>query len=109
MLAGLVTWQTDFAGDEDRADTNLLTAQPIGIFQMGGGYYVRSSGVWTFDFEGDRHLVPFGLGVGKVFRVGGTVVNAFLEPQFSAYAEGEGQPRTQLFTGLNLQWFKDKK
>jgi hypothetical protein len=108
MLAGLVTWQTDFAGDEDRADTNLLTAQPVGIFQIGGGYYVRSSGLWTFDLENDRYLVPFGVGVGKVFRVGKTVVNAFVEPQYSVFSKGEAQPQWQLFSGINLQWFKEK-
>jgi hypothetical protein len=106
MLAGLVTWQTDIGGDADRTDTNLLTAQPIAILQLGSGFYVRSSGVWTFDIENERHLIPFGLGAGKVFRVGSTVVNAFLEPQFSVYAEGDGQPTAQVFAGLNLQWFR---
>jgi hypothetical protein len=106
MFAGLVTWQTDFAGDTDRPDTNFLTAQPVGIFQIGGGFYLRSSGLWTFDFENDRYLIPFGVGVGKVFKIGGTVVNGFLEPQFSAYSKGETQPQWQLFAGINLQWFK---
>jgi hypothetical protein len=109
MLAGLVTWQTDFAGDEDRAGTNLLTAQPIGVLQIGGGFYVRSSGLWTFDLENDRYLVPFGVGVGKVFKVGRTVVNAFVEPQYSVYSKGRAQPQWQLFSGVNLQWFKEKK
>lgn len=109
MLAGLVTWQTDFAGDEDRADTSLLTAQPILILQIGGGFYVRTSGLWTFDLENDRSLVPFGVGVGKVFRVGKTVVNAFVEPQYSVYSKGQAQPQWQVFSGINLQWFKEKK
>jgi hypothetical protein len=108
MFAGLVTWQTDFAGDKDRTGTNFLTAQPVAILQVGGGYYVRSSGLWTFDFENDRYLIPFGVGAGKVLRVGRTVVNAFMEPQFSAYHKGSGQPALQLFCGINLQWFKKK-
>ena len=106
MFAGLVTWQTDFAGDEDRPGTNFLTAQPVAVLQIGGGFYVRSSGLWTFDLENERYLVPFGIGVGKVFKVGSTVVNAFLEPQFSAYSKGDNQPRWQVFGGINLQWFK---
>jgi hypothetical protein len=106
MLAGLVTYQTDFAGDADRPGTSFLTAQPVGIFQVGGGYYLRSTGLMTFDFENDKYLVPFGVGVGKVFKVGRTVVNGFLEPQFSAYSKGAAQPRWQLFAGINLQWFK---
>jgi hypothetical protein len=108
-LAGsLVTWQTDFAGDEERPGTNLLTAQTFLIFQIGGGYYVRSSGLMTFDLENDRYLIPFGLGVGKVFKIGRAVANAFLEPQFSVYSKGDSQPQWQVFSGLNLQWFKRK-
>lgn len=106
---GLVTWQTDFAGDEDRADTNLLTAQVFAIFQIGAGYCVRSSSLTAFDLENDKYLVPFGVGVGKVFKVGRTVVNAFLEPQWSVYSKGAAQPQWRVFAGLNLQWFKPKK
>jgi hypothetical protein len=109
MVGGLVTWQTDFAGDADRAGTDFLTAQVFTIFQIGAGFYVRSSGLMTFDFENDKYLVPFGLGVGKVFKVGGAVVNSFVEPQFSVYSKGDGQPKWQVFAGLNLQWFKAKK
>jgi len=101
-----VTWQTDFAGDSDRQHTNFLTAQPIGIFQVGGGLYLRSSGLWTRDFENNRTLIPFGLGAGKVFRLGKTLVNAFVEPQFTIYHIGDGQPAWQLFSGINLQWLK---
>jgi hypothetical protein len=109
MLGGLVTWQTDFAGDEGRADTNFLTAQPLAVLQIGGGYYVRSTGLMTFDFENEKYLVPFGVGFGKVFKVEQTVVNTFLEPQFSVYSKGDAQPRWQLFAGINLQWFKQRK
>jgi hypothetical protein len=109
MLAGLVTWQTDFAGDADRADTSFLTAQPVAVLQIGAGFYVRSTGLLTFDFENEKYLVPFGVGIGKVFKVGRTVVNSFLEPQFSVYAKGDNQPQWQVFAGINLQWFKAKK
>jgi hypothetical protein len=73
---------------------------------IGGGYYVRSSAVLVFDFANDRHLVPAGLGFGKVFRFGDALANAFIEPQFTAYHKGSGQPSLQLFMGLNLQWAK---
>jgi hypothetical protein len=109
MLAGLVTWQTDFAGDADRPGTNFLTAQPVAVLQIGAGFYVRSTGLMTFDFENKKYLVPFGVGLGKVFKVGRAVVNSFLEPQFSAYSKGDAQPRWQVFAGINLQWFKQKK
>jgi hypothetical protein len=108
LIGSLVTWQTDFAGDKDRPGTNLMTAQPFLIFQIGGGFYVRSSGLMTFDFKNDKYLIPFGIGVGKVFKIGGAIANAFLEPQFSVYSKGDSQPQWQVFSGLNLQWFKHK-
>ena len=108
LLAALVTWQASVAGDDNRENTNFLTAQPFLIFQVGGGVYVRSSGLWTFDIENNRRLIPFGLGAGKVFRSGNAVVNVFAEPQFTVYHKGDGQPAFQVFTGINLQWAKRK-
>lgn len=76
------------------------------FFEEAGGFYARSSGLMTFDFESDRYLVPFGIGVGRVLKIGGAVVNAFIEPQFSAYSKGNAQPQWQAFSGINFQWFK---
>jgi len=107
FLAGaLVTWQASVAGDDDRAHTGLLTAQPLAIMQIGAGYYVRSTGVIQVNTETGDYSVPFGLGVGKVFRSGGAVLNAFLEPQWTVLHDGVGQPAFQLFAGLNVQFPK---
>jgi hypothetical protein len=103
LIGALVTYQTDFAGDSSRAGTSLMAVQPILTLSMGGGYYFRSSGVAALDFENSRYLVPFGLGMGRVFRVGTVIANAFIEPQFTVYSKGGGQPALQLFMGLNLQ------
>lgn len=104
VVGGLVTWQTDFAGDADRPDTNLATFQPTVALALGqSGYYISSSSISTFDFENDRYLVPFSVGIGKVFNVGKTIVNVTMEPQFSVYHKGEQQPTLQLFFGLTLQ------
>jgi len=104
LVGGLLTWQTDVVGGDNRIDTNLGTAQLFATFPIGGGWYVRSSPLAAFDFENDRYLVPFGLGVGKVFPVGGMLANAFVEPQVTAFYHGAGQPAIQIFTGLNLQF-----
>jgi hypothetical protein len=106
LLGALVTYQTSVAGDSDRPSTSILAAQPIVTLSMGGGYYFRSSAVLVFDFENHRALAPMGLGLGRVFKGLGGVVNAFIEPQFTVYAKGAAQPALQLFTGLNLQWGK---
>jgi hypothetical protein len=105
FLAGaLVTWQASVAGDDERDDTGLLTAQPLAIMQIGAGYYVRSTGVIQVNTETGDYSVPFGLGIGKVFRSGRAVLNAFLEPQWTVLHDGVGQPAFQLFAGLNVQF-----
>jgi hypothetical protein len=109
MLGVLVTWQHSFAGQQARPHTNLFTCQPVGTFSIGGGYYIRSSGVLTFDAANGRYLIPLGVGVGKVFKAGRAIANAFIEPQFSVYHQGIGQPTIQLYAGINLQWSKKSK
>jgi hypothetical protein len=107
FLAGaLATWQASVAGDDDRDDVSLLTAQPLAIMQIGAGYYIRSTGLIQVNTETGDYSVPFGLGVGKVFRSGRAVLNAFLEPQWTVLHDGVGQPAFQLFAGLNLQFPK---
>jgi hypothetical protein len=53
--------------------------------------------------------MPPGIGVGRVFEGLGGIVNAFVEPQFTVYSKGDGQPAFQLFMGLNMQWSKKPK
>ncbi|MDR2954341.1 MAG: hypothetical protein LBV43_04595 [Prevotella sp.] len=100
----LLQWQADFAGDEDRAHVNLLTAQLFGTWQIGGGTYLRSTGIWSFDLENNVYNIPVGLGIGKVIKVNNVVFNIFAEPQFSVYAKGTGGSRFQTFVGFNTQF-----
>jgi hypothetical protein len=109
LLGALVTYQADFAGNKDRSGTSILASQPLVTLSMGGGYYVRSTATWIFDLENDRALMPLGIGVGRVFKGLGGVVNAFVEPQFTVYSKGDSQPAFQLFMGLNMQWSKKPK
>ena len=109
LLGFLTTWQHSFAGLSDRPDAHVVTFQPIGTFSIGGGYYFRTTAVWVFDIQNGSYLIPLGLGLGKVFKVHGAVVNAFVEPQFTAYHNGSGLPSIQLFMGLNLQFPKKLK
>lgn len=104
---GLVTWQTDVAGDDDRADTNLLAVQPFYFFQLGNGYYFRGAPIWAFNLETDDYHVPVGLGFGKVLKSGSTVYNFFIEPQFTVLDRGVGQPELQLYMALNMQFLGD--
>lgn len=106
LLGALFTWQASIAGDSDRSKTNLATIQPLMAFQAGQGFYVRSSAITQLDFEQKRYLVPVGLGIGRVFRMGDSLANAFFEPQITVFAKGDSQPALQFLVGLNFQWFK---
>jgi hypothetical protein len=104
QVGGLVTWQASFAGDSARSSTSLLAVQPFLFWQVGGGWYLRSSAISTFDFENDTYAVPLGTGVGKVVRMGHVVFNVYGEGQFTVLHDGVGQPATQIFIGFNAQF-----
>lgn len=105
QVGALLQWQASFAGDEDRADISVLTSQVFFFWQIGAGYYLRSTGVWSFNLEDEgNYNVPIGLGVGKVIKVGKVVFNIFAEPQFTVMAEGSSQPKFQTFVGFNTQF-----
>jgi hypothetical protein len=106
ILGGLVQWQASFAGDGDRADVNTLTAQPFVIVNLPQGWYARSTGIWTWDLEEGRYYIPAGIGGGKVWRAGSTLLNLFVEPQWTVAHDGNGFPRFQVFAGLNMTFGK---
>jgi hypothetical protein len=100
----LLTYQTDFAGDNDRADVSVGAFQPFAFYQLGNGLYLRSAPLWVYNFENDNYSVPLGLGIGKVVKSGKTVYNFFVEPQFSIADDGPGQPDWQVYMALNMQF-----
>jgi hypothetical protein len=104
QVGGLVLWQTSFAGDDDREDTNGLAIQPFAFWQLGGGTYLRSAPIWAFNLETGNYNVPFGFGIGQVVAVGRTVFNIFIEPQWTILHDGVGQPAFGLYTALNMQF-----
>lgn len=103
QYGALATWQASFAGDKDRSKTNNATFQYFAFWQLGKGYYLRSAPVWIFDIENEQHQIPFAAGAGKVIKMGKTVFNIFMEPQYTMLHKGV-QPQFQLFTGINLQF-----
>ncbi|WP_237391239.1 hypothetical protein [Dryocola clanedunensis] len=100
----LASWQHSFAGDSNRDDVNLGTFQPFMFYQLGGGTYLRAAPIWVYNFQNDSYSVPLGVGIGQVIKQGSTVYNFFVEPQGSVADHGPGQPRWQVFAGLNLQF-----
>lgn len=105
LVGGLITYQQSFAGDAKRENVKLMTIQPVTFYNLPKGYYLRSSGVWTFDLKKKTHFTPVGLGLGKVMKRGGhKTLNAFIEPQYSVSRKGVGVPTWQVFAGLNFQF-----
>lgn len=100
----LLTWQASFAGDDDRADLSQAAMQPFLIYQLNQGWYLRSTAIWTYDLKTDNYNIPIGLGLGKVIKTPKTVVNIFVEPQFSAASSGDGQSDWGVFAGVNFQF-----
>lgn len=105
IVGGLATFQQSFAGKSSREKVKMATVQPVVFYNLPKGYYLRSSGVWTFDFKKHTHFMPIGVGVGKVIKQGGhRTINAFIEPQYSVKTKGPGVPKWQVFGGVNFQF-----
>src|SRR5260370_359935 len=105
LLGALVTYQHSFAGPPSRADVSLMTVQPLIIYNLPQGWYLRSSAIWVLDFVGDSSYVPIGFGLGKVIQTSGPTVNVYLEPQVTAWkADGLGIPKWQILGGVTLQF-----
>lgn len=102
LLGALVQYQSSFAGDDDRPHVETATFQPFIIHNLPKGWYLRSTGTWTFDLKNDTHYIPLGLGIGKASKVGSNIYNWFVEPQWTVDHKGPGVPQFTLFAGLNI-------
>lgn len=74
------------AGDEDRADVSTMLIQYFVNYNLPGGWYLTSSPIITADWEatsGNKWVVPFGGGAGKVVRVGKLPVNASAQAYYN--------------------------
>jgi hypothetical protein len=70
------TWS--IAGEEERADVNHGLLQYFVVHTFPSGWYVNSAPIITVDWqaaEGQKWIVPFGVGAGKVARLGKLPVN----------------------------------
>lgn len=102
----LLIWQASFSGDDNRDDINSGAFQPFAMYQLGGGTYLRSTGIMVYDFEHDTYTVPLGLGIGQVIPTDDIVYNVFIEPQYSIANKGDGWAEWQVFIGFNMQFKK---
>jgi hypothetical protein len=105
IAGGLVTWQHSFAGSSRGPAQDNVSTEPLFIYNLPDGWYLRSTATWNFAVAQGTYSIPFGAGIGKVWLLhGGTSVNAFAEPQWTVAYRGVGQPQFQIFGGVNLQF-----
>jgi hypothetical protein len=67
-----------FAGNSDRLDVNRGLLQYFIVKQLGEGWYVNSAPIITVNWkaaDGQKWIVPFGLGAGKLMFVGKIPLN----------------------------------
>ena len=105
---GLVTYQHSVGGNSEDPKSSVAILQPFYFFQLGKGTYLRGAPIWILDFENNAYNIPFGLGIGQVIKVGRTVFNIFLEPQYTMYNKGDGLPLFAMFGAINMQFMKKK-
>lgn len=103
----LLTWQHSVAGSSDQPEVNVGAFQPFVFYQLGEGWYLRSSGIWTYNFESSSYAMPVGFGLGKTIKFDDIVANIFVEPQYSIATGGKNQQEWNIYGGINFQ-FKSK-
>jgi len=106
IVGAIISYQHSFSGyGSDRPTTRLVSVQPIVHYNFNKGYYLRSSGIWNLNNGSHASEIPVGFGAGKVWTLpGGTVMNIYVEPQYSVYRTGTGAPIWQVLSAVTFQF-----
>jgi len=100
------TWS--FAGQSDRADVNAFYTNVFITRQIAKGWYVNTSPIITANWNaesGQQWLVPLGVGLGKIFRIGKLPMNGQIGYYNYIVAPDYG-PDWQLRAQLNFMFPK---
>jgi len=90
VLGGLAqnVWSIGGASDSNAPDVNQFLFQYFINYNMKGGWYLTSAPTitanWEADDNDDRWTVPFGGGIGRVFKIGKQPVNVKLAAYWNA-------------------------
>jgi hypothetical protein len=110
LLALVATYQHSFSGNSSIPVGQLTSVQPFVIRNLHRGFYLRSSGAWTFDTFHHVQDIPLGFGVGKVLKgSNGDIANLYIEPQYSVFQSGVGSPKWQVFAGATFKFPTGKR
>ena len=82
-------WSFGGSGDED---VNFFTWQYFVNYNMDDGWYLVSSPILTANWEnpGDEATIPFGGGLGKIFRIGKQPMNASVQAFYNVETPDNG-------------------
>lgn len=88
VVAGAVAFNAwSFAGDSDEPDVNQFLFQYFINYNLQQGWYLVSAPIITANWEapsGDRWIVPFGGGAGKIFAIGRQKLNGSVQAFWNA-------------------------
>ena len=89
-------------GYDDPPDVNQLAAQYFINYNMEGGWYLSMAPNITANWEadsGDVWTVPFGIGVGRIFKIGKQHVNVNIKGYYSVW-----RPEDASDWNVQFQW-----
>ena len=110
LLGVLINYQHSFSGNSSSPVGQVTTIQPIAHYNFHHGFYLRSTGVWTFNSFTHVQYIPLGFGAGKVWKhSNGDIVNFYIEPQYSVYHTGLASPRWLIFAGATFKFPMGKR
>jgi hypothetical protein len=79
-----------FAGPSDRSTVSLMTVQYFVNYNLAHAWYLTSSPILTFNWEAtssEEWLVPFGGGIGKIFKLGKLPLNGSLQAYYNVRSD----------------------
>ena len=94
VIGGLASNLWSFAGDDDRADVNQFLFQYFINYNMADGWYLSSAPIITANWEadsGNQWTIPFGGGVGKIFKIGKQAMNAQMQAFYNVEKPDDGR------------------
>ena len=100
VVGGLVNQLWSVGGDEERADISSFLAQYFINYNLEGGWFITSAPIITANWkadDGNKWVVPFGGGFGKVFRVGSQPMNFNTQVFYNAV-------RPDTLPNANVEW-----
>lgn len=97
-------------GEHSRPGVNASTLEPLVVKELPRDYFLRFDPYWVFDWE--QHgsaTMPLNLGFGRLIRLHGQAINAYIQPEFLARRPpypGDNPPKFTLRIAIHLLYPK---